>query len=284
VAVIAETKEAGKNVPFPAPFGTERVRAGDIHFYRADEHPDGYQRPPVTKQVNAIADDWDEAACGMIPVSLRGSGTYWALDGQQRTLAAIQRYGADHLMNCNVYVGLTIEQENRLFARFNAERTPLSVGLRYKAWYQGKHEEVVTMVRLLDEHHIAHSWSGKGQGEWFCAWSSLHTILKRTSEQHVDELLGLVKAAWPDGGVALEGQFLGGVSAFITRYEADPSWDWKKVTDRFQTLSPVALAQQAQGLRAATGGTNSVVRSLREVLLIQYNKKRTQGALGKKDE
>lgn len=72
-----------------------------------------YQRP-LQKSFKYILDNWDDNKCDPITVNYRSDGYYYVINGQHRTEAAKAK-GISQIV-CDVFVGLTLEDEAELFA------------------------------------------------------------------------------------------------------------------------------------------------------------------------
>jgi hypothetical protein len=110
----------------PAPY-VIAVRAADLFADRT------YQREVDPKRVRAMAGDFDPRLLGVIDVSARGGSRYAILDGQHRHALVVDVRGQDTPMVCQVYEGLTLDEEARLFHEINVRRKALNFWDRWKA-------------------------------------------------------------------------------------------------------------------------------------------------------
>lgn len=88
-----------------------------------------YQRVR-SSHVNDIFDNWDDSLCDFLIVSYR-NGIFYIVDGQHRYYAALTK-GIKNLP-CIIRVGLTMEEEARLFVNINEPRKQLNPYDTYKA-------------------------------------------------------------------------------------------------------------------------------------------------------
>lgn len=87
------------------------------------------QRMQDARRITKIANEWNDEAVGILTVShrtgpdgsWRGQEEYVVIDGQTRYLALLERKGADTVaaLRCDVYEGLTKEEEASLFLMHN---------------------------------------------------------------------------------------------------------------------------------------------------------------------
>src|SRR4051812_48374674 len=84
-----------------------------------------YQRDAQAKRVARMAAEFDQRLVGVLEVSKRPDSRFAILDGQHRHAAVLQVQGADALLVCQVYEGLTEQDEARLFREINARRKAL---------------------------------------------------------------------------------------------------------------------------------------------------------------
>src|SRR4051794_33828172 len=81
-----------------------------------------YQRALNARRVKKIANEFDPYSVGMLIVSDRGDGTKVVLDGQTRRAALVAMGWEDQMVPCYVYVGLSVEEEARIFRTLNQDR------------------------------------------------------------------------------------------------------------------------------------------------------------------
>lgn len=110
-----------------------RLRVGDL--IPAHE----YARSVRGGWVDTLHDEWDDLRMGAMTVSRRADGKHYLIAGRHRSLALHDADRDDEVVDCHVYVGLTLKQEAILFHALDMER------LRHSAGDQ------VPALRLMDD-------------------------------------------------------------------------------------------------------------------------------------
>lgn len=111
-----------------------------------------YQRP-LQKSFKFILDNWDNDKCDPITVNYRSDGYYYVINGQHRTEAAKAK-GISQIV-CDVFVGLTLEEEAELFAGQYDGNTKLDPIDSYRANII-RGEEVDTAIKgVCDRYGIS---------------------------------------------------------------------------------------------------------------------------------
>jgi hypothetical protein len=112
-----------------------------------------YQRT-VQSRVNNIAKNWDNNKCSILQVSYRSSmDKYAIIDGQNRWQAA-QKAGVTHLL-CQIYEGLSIKEEAKIFAEQNDNVTRIASADKFKSLLIMEDEICLQIKSLCDEFGIA---------------------------------------------------------------------------------------------------------------------------------
>lgn len=220
------------------------LRAGDLKF-----DWENYQRDPHDVSVARIADHWNEDAVHTIVVSRRSDGSYWVIDGQQRSLAAIRRWGADRRLKAEIHEGLTLHQEAQMFAEMNSNRKPVPTLMRYHAWWSSGHPEVCAIAELLDSMNLKYPWQGGDEDRSIVCWVALHNLVRRTSIEHLSEVMAFIEAAWQCERHSLEGHFIQGVSFLLRRHAKDEGWDKEEGIKSFQRVAASVILKLGRELR-----------------------------------
>lgn len=250
------------------------LRAGDINFDR--EH---YQRDPVESVIGYIAANWRLSSIGRIPVSRREDGTFWAYDGQQRTLATIRRFNADFMMPVDVSDGMTIKDEAREFHGLNVKRRLVGPVKEFSSGLLGEEPECVAIAGVLAEFGITPVFTAATKDREIICYASLHSIVKRGGIDHLRKTLWIINEAWDCQEETMQALFIKGVSLLIRSHEKDPVWDCAEVVRRFKTVSPSFVTRRAKDFRQMStrcSATSSIYRTLHEI----YNKGRKTRRLG----
>lgn len=112
-----------------------------------------YQRS-VQNKVSKIANNWDDNKCDILQVSYRADiDKYAIIDGQNRWAAAC-KIGITHLL-CQIFEGLTIKDEARIFAEQNDNVTRISSADKFKSLLIMEDTTCLQIKSLCDEFGIS---------------------------------------------------------------------------------------------------------------------------------
>lgn len=111
---------------------------------------DSYQRT-ISNNVKRLMLNWDESKCTALIVSYR-DGYFWIVDGQHRFLVA-QKLGLSHLV-CEVFLGLNVEDEARIFASQNENITRLTPFDTFKANLVFNEKVDTDIKKVCDKYNI----------------------------------------------------------------------------------------------------------------------------------
>lgn len=89
----------------------------------SETNKSGYQRPILEPWVSYLVNHWDDVAYGAIYVAQRPDGSYWIVDGQQRTEAA-KRLGMTEVRCLVIPTDGTLRPESDMFFNFNKKKPP----------------------------------------------------------------------------------------------------------------------------------------------------------------
>ncbi|MBC7340908.1 MAG: ParB N-terminal domain-containing protein [Clostridia bacterium] len=235
-----------------------------------------YQRALSETKVRAIMKDFDLRAIGMIYVSMREDGSLWVLDGQHR-LEAAKRMGIKKVQ-CRVYIGLSREEEARLFYYFNANRGPVSALQRFKAKLVAGDGEARRILAIAKRHGFVieyqYSRGGSGMPRCIAAVGALEQIYREDGERMLDRVLDVINRAWDGDPESLKGQIFLGVRMFLKRFpKADTAW----LIKRLRKTSVSELNRQAQSYAQVLGGHASVGAA--RAIYAAYNYRLTKNRL-----
>jgi len=112
-----KSKQAAQPAPsldsLNGPHSTAWLKADDI---RIDPDCQRSLRPAWVRELDRT---WDEDKLGVLYISDRGRGIYYAIDGQHRIMACRLRGEGDRRLECKIYSGLTKSDEARMFRGLN---------------------------------------------------------------------------------------------------------------------------------------------------------------------
>jgi hypothetical protein len=224
------------NVPTRVTF-----KAGE---YRVD--PD-LQRKLDTKRVRDIAKAFTPANLGVLALSRREDGRTWVLDGQHRDAAA-QEVHYDGEMEGNLYVGLTREEEAKLFLGLNNSRV-VSAADRFRVSIEAGDLKTLAISAKLIKHKWAVSAVG-GEGKISAVVSLIKVYDLDANGKALDDTLGLITQAWGHHRDAASGALLHGIGLVINRYNS--ALDFGSLTAKLAKYpgGPGSLLGTAKGLAA----------------------------------
>ena len=112
-----------------------------------------YQRT-VQSHVNKIAKNWDDNKCAILQVSYRPDiDKYAIIDGQNRWQAALKA-SVTHLL-CQVYEGLSIKEEAKIFAEQNDNVARIASADKFKSLLVMEDKVCLQIKELCNEFGIA---------------------------------------------------------------------------------------------------------------------------------
>ena len=181
------------------------------------------QRSLDQRRVDAIVLKFRMDSVGVPAVHRRSDGTIVAIDGQHRMAALIAKGLGEHPLACQVYEGLTIQQEAALFLLLNDSKNVTSVDLFRIAVTKGdpiavKAEKALRLAGWTIEPKKRNTMR---------SLSTVYNAQERDS-MALKRALTLLATAWgatPDSGNAT---LLSGTFAWCMRYgapELDIEWD-----------------------------------------------------------
>lgn len=180
----------------------------NVHSLNVDY---SYQRPE-TNIIEVIAQDFNSLAFGRICVGQRKDGTYWIVDGQQRTAAA-------KLINkvtvpCDIFQSTGPKMEATIFQQINKNRKKVTPGEVFKAGLKSGQKfylDIDTIVKANDFEIVF-------DGNKHVKWPKIYAIgmLERIHrEENLHKTLNLIRIVWNNEPEALKESFLYAVSLFI---------------------------------------------------------------------
>jgi hypothetical protein len=212
--VPARSVENGTaGITYDWPFTFQVVQERDL------EIDEVYQRP-LGIFVNNIVDEFEPAMVGTLLVNQRGKKLY-VIDGQHR-LVALRRLGIQDVP-CVVYNGLSRADEAKLFAKLQTERRRIRPTQRFQAEVVAKDPRALAIKKVLENTDVVMSDVG---GRLMAPHEvSAVVALERVYDNHgasrLEEVLTVIRLAFPDEKGALSNDMVLGVSSFIATEKPD---------------------------------------------------------------
>lgn len=210
-----------------------------------------YQRNVRLDHVERIMAQFNPNGLGILQVSRRIDGDY-ALDGQHR-LVAITGKGLGHMeVKCEVYEGLTQEQEEELFVLFNHGQLPLTALHTFTVRARNEDLDAQLIAEACARYGVSVVSQGRrlGAGE-VSAIAVLEEIqrqgLGRGDEQAVDQVLLALSTGWPDQPNAYKALYLRLTWKLLATHTP------MQVAHLYRQITPRELDQRAMDYQSTPG-------------------------------
>ena len=228
-----------------------------------------YQRELDEYRVTKMAADFRIALVGIIEVSARPGDRYAILDGQHRW-ATVRDRAFDSPVTphvaCRVHEGLTVTEEAALYHELNTTRRQLTGWDRWLA-RRGAGDPIVRDIEaLLARHGLVVAL--RGGGNVFRATRTAEKIVELSGLALLDEVVGIVRAAWPDDQNGMDGQILHGLAHVLDNYNRD-ELDIARLTEALTGVMPRQLGARAAAVRELHKGTLDRLNA--HVIVERYN-------------
>jgi len=255
----------------------QQTRVGNIRI--ADLRLDlAVQRPLYEPKVRQIVAEYDPAALRTLAVSARRNGTFVVLDGQHR-LAALKQLGManGHLVACEIYEGLTLQEEAELFLKLNDGRKP-SYREAFDVRLTARDPDALAVKDIIEECGFTVGHKNGAKDGSIAAIAKCEAVYKGFSNNSdrrypiiLKQALFTLKGAWGATSHAVQAPLIEGTGRFYLRYGIENV----QVDHLINNLSkypggPNRLIEWAKQ-HAATIGTQQG-RAVAEALVLQHNK------------
>lgn len=230
------------------------------------------QRPLDTARAERIASDFDRNALGTFVVSRRDDGTYHLIDGQHRHAVVILLGHEDWDLHCQVYVGLTRQEEARMFRLLNNSK---AVNVLEKFLVRIQEEDPVAVE--INDILLDHGWkiSTAKQDSNFCAVAAIEKGYRKAGPEGpglVEWLIQIITKSWGFAADGVRGEIVTGLSLVKLRH--GDAIDSKKLIDELTVIpgGPRGLVGRARSLKDFRRGT--IGDAMAELLINMMNSKR----------
>lgn len=200
---------------------------------------DAYQRVLNISFAKEIAKEFDMNRIGTITVSYR-NGVFNVIDGQTRSYAA-RLVKVQNLM-CQVFHGMTYEQEAIEFKRLNKDRKGILAFDYFNAEIEAKDKEALNVKRIVEENGIGITRSN-GNNK-IQAITALKNIYRKYGDKHLNDTLQFVKSAWDGVPDSMTRNIIMGVSEFISIYKDDIKIE--VFSRQLKRVDPVKIVREAE--------------------------------------
>ena len=226
-----------------------------------------YQRK-LTDFVNKVRREWNPALVGTLIVSERPDGEKAIIDGQTRWEGS---EGHVDSLPCLIYEGLTMAEEAELFADLQTKRRGMRTYDRFRAQLQAGKEPAPTIARIAQAN--GYDLDVEETGQTLRAIAALEKVLSDADEEHLEDVLRTIAAAWGPTYEAASAQMIRGVSRFILNQERI---DLERLVERLSRTTPDVLRHRASAISQGRGGggSGSAGKYMAEAILTEYMKRR----------
>ena len=217
-----------------------------------------YQRELSTQRVRSIVSSFNPNLVNPIKVSHR-DGKYYVFDGQH-TLAALKLLngGADVVVDCKVYEGLSSEEEATLFSLQNGISKSVESIAKFKALYSAGDIDIVEMVNLTKKAGLTMDFQKNKSEIRIIAIKKSFMIFKSTSNSDYIAILSLIKDTWGGSAESLNTEILGAVYIFHKLYKGEYKHDY--FVKQLSKISPIVIVRE--GKSYITGGDGRFAKQI----------------------
>lgn len=194
-----------------------------------------YQRNLRKNRAIKMAHNWNPEKMGVIVVNRRDNGMLYIVDGQHRYAALLLIENRPPRVYCEVFDGLTREEEARLFHDLDNERANLTAGASFKALLAAHDKQAISIQRAANNVGLTVDYDKGPVPGNIRAFRTLQEIHNRRDEKGLQDILYICAKAWPNSNHACSSEILYGLEIFLEKYG-----DNKKL-DRERLISVLSL-------------------------------------------
>lgn len=225
-----------------------------------------YQRSNVSKEkVLELARDWSWIACGAISVAKRPDGTYWVMDGQYRTTAALRRSDIQDLP-CMVFDVRDVKDEAKGFLNLNTNRKSMQYIDRFKAEIHAGNENAILVKKLVES--VGRVVSGDNSARTVRCVGTLTAWVSRGNQTELAAIWPLLDRLFKDGPVA--SNVVDGMMFLELNMQEGYSLASKKICSRFMDIGETDLVEATRAAAAFRGKGGAKIWA--DGLAMRYNK------------
>lgn len=260
--------------PLDKSFTTVRLSVKDLEV-----DPKVQREIHSVRKVEAIVKNFNPAALGIITVSKRNAVTYIIIDGWHRWSAVRQLTDNAGELLCNVFEGLTLEEEAQLFLDLNATNQPNVMDKFRQRLITGDDVAVG-----MDKTTKAYGWVIQrqgGNGTLQCV-QALERVWRRSAAAGWDpnvlqDVVMVLNRAWGNDKHAGSAVIIEALAAFLTEY--DGKIDMDRLYRRLGEYpgGPTALLADSQTIAAAR--RMRVPMAVADQITDHYNRNTTGASL-----
>lgn len=205
-----------------------------------------YQRPLDEKEVDRLIREWDDRLLEPLTISFR-DGKFNVVDGQHR-IAAMRKMnnGKEVMVDCNIYSGLTYEQEAELCYKLDKAKKRLSLSQSTNALVESGTNEEVTKIRRLVERNGFRWALGKRSGKDYEIISTRSVInaYRLLGADDFSRMLRLLDSTWHGESHSLHAVVISGLALFLKTYGTE--FNERTFIKRLSVVSPVEIIRRGK--------------------------------------
>ncbi len=175
-----------------------------------------YQRTTREPVIKRMIKEFNRDLLGVLLVSRRIDGKYYAYDGGHR-LEVARRLNIKQL-ECKVYEGLTISEEAYLFDKFNTGRSRITALQTFSARLMYGDETALKLREILFKYGLTVQASGNSKNN-IQAIGTIETVCNSYGEDVLNKTLYALKSAYNGDPKSLTSHILYGLGTFINKYK-----------------------------------------------------------------
>ena len=241
---------------------TSKIKVSDLMVDFA------YQRQPLKAKIAKIAKSFDPDLLGVIICSMRENGEIAIIDGSHRYHALV-KMGLDYLnINALVYIGLSLEEEAKIFALSNQEHTKPSTVDIFKAGLCSGDKLTIAINDILVKNGF---YVGVGPGNnKIRALVTLKRIYINAGADVLDQTIRVIKAAYGSNSDVMRDQLMSAVAVILHRYKKID--EQRLVYALIKFGNPISLLANAKAM--LPNNSNAITYTSLPYLIVQkYNLK-----------
>lgn len=194
----------------------ERVSKNEYIYIGVMRVSENAQRPYRAAHAEAMAENFDLEAMGYPVLSYR-DGVYWIVDGQHRIRALEMAGFSDYKIECEVYRGLT-EQEEALLFLVRDDRRAITPIDKFRIAVFGGREPESTINRIVERQGLRVSGSGSHTGAIQAA-NALMVTYEEVGAAKLGRTLHLLKESFEGEPKAFTASMIRAMSLVVYRYD-----------------------------------------------------------------
>ncbi len=224
---------------------------------------------------------FDANQIGTIVISRRKDLSLWTIDGQHRVELLRAVGWGDQAVYCEIFEGLTIQEEAALFLKCN-DKISVRTFDKFQVSLTEQDETACAIAKIVTSVGLSIAEGNRdGSVSAVSALLHLHGGAGVSSEQDgaaaLKKTLQTINAAWGNPAANFQGQVIEGIGLIHLRYGAKVDQGSLVATLSKVGGGAVGLLGQAKGLRETHGG--SLPYSVGAAIVLRYNRGRRAGKL-----